>query len=152
MKKQILITAILALTVLTTNAQCLTREYISIANKVFTGNLKDSDFAGTLFVTIDTTNSESLAVASNYFECKTPAEAIKIFTRTMASIKVDGNFFNYYEQINNSFYRVRLHQSFLMNTANYTYKVDIWNNAQDITKIEGLTIMRYNEKLERVNE
>ena len=149
MKKQIFLAAILSLSVLTATAQCLTRNYVSIANTVFSGKLETSDFAGNLFITIDTVNSETVAVPSEYTEFSDPAQLIKTFNQAMASIKIDGNYFNYYEHYSNSLYNSPLHQSFLVNNDNYTYRIDIWNNPEDITKIEGLTIVRYSEKLDR---
>lgn len=149
MKTKIFLAVILSLSVLTASAQCLTRTYIDIANTVFSGNLQESDLSGNLFITVDTVNSESLKVASEYTEFSEPASLIKEFNQVMAGIKVDGNFFNYYEHFNNSLYNSPLHQSFLVNTINSTYRIDIWNNPADVTKIEGLTIVKYGEQIER---
>ena len=95
MKTKIFLAVILSLSVLTASAQCLTRTYIDIANTVFSGNLQESDLSGNLFITVDTVNSESLKVASEYTEFSEPASLIKEFNRVMAGIKVDWNFFNY---------------------------------------------------------
>jgi len=151
MKTKIFLAVILSLGMLTVSAQCLTRNYVGIANTVFSGNLKTSDFSGNLFITIDTVNSESLKVASEYKEFSDPVELIKTFNTTMQSIGIDGDFFNYYEHYNNSFYNSPLHQSFLVNTFNDTYRIDIWNNPEDISKIEGLTIVRYGSQIERTS-
>jgi hypothetical protein len=149
MKTKIFFAAILTLTVLTAQAQCLTRTYVNIADDVFSGNLKTSDFAGNLFITVDTVNSASLQVTSEFYEFTNPDELIKTFNHVMASIKVDGGFFNYYEHFNNSLYNSPLHQSFLVNSANCTYRIDIWNNPNDVTKIEGLTIIKSPDQIER---
>lgn len=69
----------------------------------------------------------------------------------MKSIGIIGGFFNYYEFINNSLYNSPLHQSFLVNNSRHTYRIDIWNNPNNVTKINGLSIVRYNELLERTN-
>lgn len=50
MKIKILLIIVLGLFNLISFAQCETRIYIDIANKVFTGNLKNSDFEGDLFL------------------------------------------------------------------------------------------------------
>lgn len=147
--KKIFLAAILTLTVLSVSAQCLTRTYIDIANTVFSGNLQESDLSGNLFTTVDTVNSESLKVASEYTEFSEPADLIKEFNQAMSAIKIDGNFFNYYEHFDNSLYNSPLHQSFLVNTLTSTYRIDIWNNPADITKIEGLTIIKYGEQIKR---
>jgi hypothetical protein len=149
MKTKIFFAAILTLTVLTAPAQCLTRTYANIANNVFSGNLKTSDFAGNLFITVDTVNSASTTVPSEYYEFTDPSDLIKTFNQAMASIEIDSTFFNYYEHFNNSLYNSPLHQSFLVNSANYTYRIDIWNNPNDVTKIEGLTIVKSPDQIER---
>jgi hypothetical protein len=149
MKTKIFFIAILTLTMLTVQAQCLTRKHINIANKVFEGNLKNSDFAGNLFLTVDTVNSELATVPSEYYEFNDPADLIKTFNRVMASIEIEGPFFNYYESFNNSLYNSPLHQSFLVNSSKYTYVIDICNYPNDVTKIEGLTISKLNDKRDR---
>jgi hypothetical protein len=149
MKIKIFFAALLTLTMLTAQAQCLTRNHIDIANKVFEGNLKTSDFAGNLFITVDTVNSELATVPSEYYEFSDPADLIKTFNRVMKSLKIEGSFFNYYESFNNSLYNSPLHQSFLVNSANYTYVIDICNYPDDVTKIRGLTIAKLNDKLDR---
>ena len=78
--------------------------------------------------------------------------AIEIFNQAMTSINVEGNFFNYYEMFNNSLYNSPLHQSYLVNNSKQTYKIDIWNNTTNITKIEGLSIIKLNYQIERINE
>lgn len=151
MKTKIFLAAILSLSVLTSTAQCLTRNHVDIANTVFSGNLKPADFAGNVFITIDTVNSERVETASEYTEFSEPAQLIKSFNSAMKSIGIEGNYFNYYEHFNNSLYNSPLHQSFLVNNSKYTYRIDIWNNPEDVTKIEGLTIVRYNEQIERTS-
>jgi hypothetical protein len=149
MKTKIFFAAILTLTVLTAQAQCLTRTYVNIADDVFSGNLKTSDFAGNLFITVDTVNSELATVPSEYYEFSDPSDLIETFNKVMASIEIDSTFFNYYESFNNSLYNSPLHQSFLVNSSKYTYLIDIWNNSNDVTKIEGLTIVKLNDKKDR---
>lgn len=149
MKNRLIFTIVLSLVTSFTNAQCFTRQYINIAEKVFSEQLTDSDFTGNLFITIDTANSIDLRVPSLYFECAEASELITIFKNTMSKIKVDGNFFNYYEHFNNTLYNAPLHQSYLINDSSYTYKIDIWNNPEDVTKIEGLTLIRLNQKLQK---
>lgn len=142
----------LVFTVFSSYSQCLTSKYINIANKVFEGNLKSNDFDGNLFLTIDTVNAESPNVPSVYFECDKSSELIEIFNQAMISIKVEGIFFNYYEMFNNSLYNSPLHQGYLVNNSKQTYKIDIWNNTNNITKIEGLSIIKLNYQIERINE
>lgn len=151
MKIKILLIIVLGLFNLISFAQCETRNYIDIANKVFTGNLKNSDFEGDLFFTIDTVNSERVEVPSSYTEFSDPLKLIESFNQTMKSIGIIGGFFNYYEFINNSLFNSPLHQSFLVNNSRHTYRIDIWNNPNNVTKINGLSIVRYNELLERTN-
>ena len=55
--------------------------------------------------------------------------------------------FNYYELINCSVYPSPLHQSYLINTATNTYKVDIWKNRDIIFKIDGLSIVKLHDKI-----
>ncbi len=152
MKTTIILGLVFTLTVFRSSAQCLTRTYINLANKVFTGNLESKDFEGNLFLTIDTVNAESPNVPSLYFEFDKSSELIEIFNQSMISINVDGSFFNYYEMFNNSLYNSPLHLSFLVNNSKYTYVIDIWNNPNNITKIEGLTICKSNNQVERFNE
>ena len=142
MKTTIILGLVFALTVFRSSAQCLTRTYINLANKVFTGNLESKDFEGKLFLTIDTVNAESPNVPSLYFEFDKSSELIEIFNQAMVSINVEGNFFNYYEMFNNSLYNSPLHQGYLVNNSKQTYKIDIWNNPTNITKIEGLSIIK----------
>jgi hypothetical protein len=142
----------LVLIVFSSYSQCLTSKHINIANKVFEGKLKANDFDGNLFITIDTVNAESPNVPSLYFEFDKSSELIEIFNQTMVSINVDGSFFNYYEMFNNSLYNSPLHLRFLVNNSKYTYVIDIWNNPNNITKIEGLTIRKSNDQVERFNE
>jgi hypothetical protein len=142
----------LVFTVFSSYSQCLTRKHINIANKVFEDKLKSNDFEGNLFLTIDTVNAGSLSVPSEYSEFSESSELTKSFYKAMNSINVVGRFFNYYESFNNRLYNSPLHQSFLVNNSKNTYLVDIWNNPNNITKIEGLTIRKLNDQIERVNE
>ena len=152
MKTTIILGLVFTLTVFRSSAQCLTRTYINLANKVFTGNLESKDFEGNLFLTIDTVNAESPNVPSLYFEFDKSSELIEIFNQAMTSINAEGNFFNYYEMFNNNLYNSPLHQSYLVNNSKQTYKIDIWNNTTNITKIEGLSIIKLNYQIERINE
>ena len=152
MGTKIILGLILALTVFKSSSQCLTRKHIDIANKVFEGKLKAEDFEGNLFITIDTVSAESPNVPSVYFEFDKSSELIEIFNQAMTSINAEGNFFNYYEMFNNNLYNSPLHQSYLVNNSKQTYKIDIWNNPTNITKIEGLTIRKSNDQVERFNE
>jgi hypothetical protein len=130
------------------NAQCATREYIDIANKVFKLELNKDDFSSSgLFVTMDTINGHDKNAPSAYTEYSSPEPVIEAFAAFIKSKQFDGNFFNYYELFDNFLYKSPLHQSFLVNDSTNTYKIDIWNNAQDITKIDGLTISKYPMKL-----
>lgn len=154
MKKSIITAVLLSLVALTATAQCLTHKYVSIADKVFSGNLTSADFmpsdlTGEFFLTIDTTKDGDFATPASYTTFKNPSELIKSYKEFMSSIKVEGDYFNYYEMINNSLFNSPLHQSFLINDENSTYLVDIWNNPNDVTKIQGLTIARYDYKLDK---
>ena len=102
MGTKIILGLILVLTVFKSSSQCLTRKHIDIANKVFSGKLKNADFEGKLFLTIDTVSAESPNVPSVYFEFDKSSELIEIFNQSMISINVDGSFFNYYEMFNNN--------------------------------------------------
>jgi hypothetical protein len=51
-------------------AQCLTRKYIDIAEKVFDRKLTRDDFAGNLFLTIDTVAYDDVSIPSIYLEYK----------------------------------------------------------------------------------
>jgi len=127
-------------------AQCETRIYIELAQKVFNRHLKSSDFSNeTLFITIDTAGFNNID-AILYAEQKNPEDIILMFYKTMDSIKIESTFFNYYELINCGIYPSPLHQSFLVNNFEVTFKIDIWNNKDDITKIDGLTIQKYTVK------
>lgn len=153
MKKIFFSLAYLSLTALA-NAQCVTHKYVGLANKVFTGNLTTDDFkpaalTGNLFLTIDTTQDGDYSTPASYITFTNANELINYFSSFMKSIKVEGNYFNYYEMVNNSLFNSPLHQSFLVNSANNTYLIDIWNNPNDITKIQGLTVVRYDYKLQR---
>ncbi len=127
--------------------QCKTRIHIDLAKKVFNGQLTKSDFSkDNLFITIDTINSTDFNGFVVYSEQKDPEEIIKMFYNVMNNINLEGSFFNYYELIDCVFYPSPLHQSYLVNNAEVTFKVDIWNNKDDIAKIDGLTIQKYTIK------
>lgn len=104
------------------NAQCLTRNYIHIADRVFTCNLSLSDFEGN-FISIDTVNSGKLDIPSTYIECKNAKDVIQNWTQITKSVNSIGSYFNYYEMINNTLYNSPLHLSFLINSMEYTYRV-----------------------------
>jgi hypothetical protein len=130
--------------------QCETRDYINIAHKVFNHKLSSSDIStGVLFLTIDTVDATNINSKSLYIEYDSARDLVINFYKVFDAIKKDGNFFNYYEFINYSVYPSPLHQSFLINSDIITYKIDIWNNKDDISKIDGLTIQKLQSKVER---
>ncbi|MSP70075.1 MAG: hypothetical protein EXR20_07370 [Bacteroidetes bacterium] len=98
---------------------------------------------------MDTIDGSDLYAPSYYSEYNSPTPVINAFANFIKSKKFDGTFFNYYEVFDIYLYKSPLHQSFLVNDANSTYKIDIWNNAQDITKIDGLNVLKYPTKLAR---
>lgn len=131
-------------------SQCKTQTYILLAESVFNKQIREFDFSKeTLFLTIDTINSSDFFADRTYVEYTDSKKLIKHFYETIGQIKVEGDFFNYYELINNPVYPSPLHQSYLINTATNTYKVDIWNNHNNIFKIDGLTIVKLKVKYER---
>lgn len=149
MKKLIFIFAAVALS-LSANAQCETRIHEATAKKVFNLSLNQADFSKSgLFMTLDTINSHDKNAPSSYFEYESAEPLIKSFVKFMESKEFEAGYFNYYELFDNYLYRSPLHQSFMVNDKTNTYKIDIWNNAKDITKIDGITIAKYPMKLER---
>jgi hypothetical protein len=133
-----------------TQAQCLTRKHIDLANKVFALRIKPSDFQeGNVFLTLDTINSNDINAPTDYTIHKSPKPLLKKFLGFMKSRNWDGGFYNYYELFNSPFYDSPLHQSFLVNDESHTYKIDIWNSKSDTSKIEGITVGKYPVKLEK---
>jgi hypothetical protein len=150
MKKLILIFILAVITTFSTFGQCETRKYISIAQKVFDHRLSSSDFSNEiLFLTIDTIDASNPNQNSEYREYTSSKIVLKEFYQIFDLLKKEGSFFNYYELINYSVYPSPLHQSFLVNTKTDTYKIDIWNNKDNIFKIDGLTIQKLEKKVER---
>ena len=145
--KKLIFTLIAITIVLAAIGQCESRKYISTAQKVFDHKLSSSDLSnGVLFLTIDTIDA-STPGNSEYREYTSSKNMIAEFYHTFDFIKKEGNFFNYYEFINYSVYPSPLHQSFLMNNKTDTYKIDIWNNKENIFKIDGLTIQKLEQKI-----
>lgn len=149
MKKLIFIFAMVTLS-LSANAQCETRIHEALAKKVFNVTLTRADFSESgLFMTLDTINSHDKDAESSYFEYESAKTLIKSFAKFMKSKKFEGGYFNYYELFDNYLYRSPLHQSFMVNDKTNTYRIEIWNNAKDITKIDGITVAKYPMKLAR---
>lgn len=133
-----------------TIAQCETHFYLNIAQSVFNHQIKPSDFPnGRLFLTIDTVDASNPNVKSECIDYYKPADLIKKFYKVFNHIKIEGSFYNYYEFINFSVFPSPLHQSFLINTVNNTFMIDIWNNKDDVLKIDGLTIVKLDSKRSR---
>jgi hypothetical protein len=150
MKKLILIFILAVITTFSTFGQCETRKYISSAQKIFDHKLSSSDFSNEiLFLTIDTIDASNPNQNSEYREYTSSKIVLKDFYQIFDLLKKEGSFFNYYEFINYSLYPSPLHQSFLVNTKTDTYKIDIWNNKDNIFKIDGLTIQKLEKKVER---
>ena len=150
--KKLIFTLIAITIVLAAIGQCETRKYISIAKKVFDHKLSSSDLSNeNLFLTIDTVDALNPNQNSEYKEYTSSKNMIAEFYYTFDFLKKTGNFFNYYELINYSVYPSPLHQSFLMNTKTDTYKIDIWNNKENIFKIDGLTIQKIRAKNKKLN-
>jgi hypothetical protein len=146
-------TLIFALAVITisisTFGQCETRKYISISQKIFDHTLSSSDFSNEiLFLTVDTVDALNPNQNSEYKEYTSSKTILKDFYQIFDFLKKEGSFFNYYEFINYSVYPSPLHQSFLMNIRTDTYKIDIWNNKDNVFKIDGLTIQKLEKKVE----
>ena len=133
---------------ITVNAQCETHKYVYIADKVANLTLKASDFSdGHRFFTIDTVDASDFNVASDYRVYTNSDSLIKDFSSIFKIKKWEGSYFNYYELIDNSFFQSDLHISFLINDKDNTFKIDIWNNVEDIFKIDGLTILKLPKKI-----
>jgi hypothetical protein len=148
--KKLIFTLIAVTIYISTFGQCETRKYISIAQKVFEHQLSSSDFSNeVLFLTIDTIDALNPNQNSEYREYTSSKIVLKEFYQIFDLLKKEGSFFNYYEFINYSVYPSPLHQSFLVNTRTDTYKIDIWNNKDNISKIDGLTIQKLEKKVER---
>lgn len=148
--KKLIFTLIAVTIYISTFGQCETRKYISIAQKVFDHQLSSSDFSNeVLFLTVDTIDALNPNQNSEYKEYTSSKIILKEFYQIFDLLKKEGSFFNYYEFINYSVYPSPLHQSFLVNTRTDTYKIDIWNNKDNISKIDGLTIQKLEKKVER---
>ena len=148
--KKLIFTLIAVTIYISTFGQCETRKYISSAQKIFDHKLSSSDFSNEiLFLTIDTIDASNPNQNSEYREYTSSKIVLKDFYQIFDLLKKEGSFFNYYEFINYSLYPSPLHQSFLVNTKTDTYKIDIWNNKDNIFKIDGLTIQKLEKKVER---
>lgn len=146
--KKLIFTLIAITIVLAAIGQCETRKYISIAKKVFDHKLSSSDLSNEiLFLTIDTIDASNPTQNSEYREYTSSKIVLKDFYQIFDLLKKEGSFFNYYEFINYSLYPSPLHQGFLVNTKTETYKIDIWNNKDNIFKIDGLTIQKLEQKI-----
>lgn len=134
---------------LTIKAQSADHKYKALADKVFKLKIKPGDFQeGRIFLTLDTMNAHDFTAPSDYTEYTDPKPLIKKFKHFMRSCKWEGNYYNYHELIDHPLYSSPLHQSFLVNNETNTYKIDIWNSKHDITKIEGITVLKYEMKFE----
>jgi len=130
-------------------AQCETRDYFSIAQKVANLQLERTDFADSFsyFLAFTIFDATDQLTASDYYEYNDPDSLKNTFYHFMKSQKWDGYFFNYYELIDNPFFSSKLHQSFLINDSTDTYMIDIWHNKLDFIKINGFTVVKLPKKL-----
>ena len=133
------------------SAQCETHNYEYIAKKVFGRTLVSSDFSysGIYFLTIDTLDASEFNIASDYREYLSWDSLNDDFNTFMKTKTWDGYYYNYYELINNSFYSSPLHLSFLVNDSFDTFMIDIWMDNVDFLKIQGITIMKLQQKLNK---
>ena len=100
-------------------------------------------------MTLDTTNMSDLNVASTFLETDNPDIIIKNYKRFMKTLKIEGSYYNYYELLNSPFYESPLIISYIINTKDASYLVRIWTDKDDTSKIEGITVGKYAQKMER---
>ena len=130
-----------------------TRKYEYRVQKLFNLELSAADFRkGKVFLTLDTINAQDPNIPSNYIQTYNPDTLVKCFKGFMKSIKIDGNYYHYYELFNSPFYESPLHLSYFINTDVATYHVEIWTDKDDTEKIEGLTVSKMNTKIKKSDD
>jgi hypothetical protein len=148
--KRITLLLIASLSLTSSFSQCATHKYVSRADSLFKLQITKENFkSGTVFLTLDTTNMSDIFAPSNYIETTDPSVVIKNFVKFMKSIKVEGNYYNYYELINSPFYDSPLNISYVINTKADSYLIRIWTDKNDISKVQGITVGKYSTKQTR---
>lgn len=131
-------------------SQCETRQYVSRADSLFNLQItKDNFRKGKVFLTLDTINMSDVFAPSTYLETTDPSLIVKNYTRFIKSIRLEGTYYNYYELINSPFYESPLIISYFINTKTSSYFIRIWTDPNDTSKIEGLTVGKYPQKVEK---
>jgi hypothetical protein len=82
-------------------------------------------------------------------ETENPELIIKNYKRFMKSLEIEGSYYNYYELFNSPFFDSPLHISYIINTKDASYLVRIWTDKDNTSKIEGITVGKYDQKMER---
>jgi hypothetical protein len=130
--------------------QCPTKIHIKRAESLFNLQItKDNFRKGKVFLTLDTTNMSDLFTPSTFLETENPDLIIKNFKQFIKSLKIEGSYYNYYEIFNSPFYDSPLNISYIFNTEDASYLVKIWTDKDNISMIEGITVGKYENKLER---
>jgi len=133
-------------------AQSTENKHKALADKVFNLKIKSRDFQhGKVFLTLDTMNAHDFTAPSDYTEYTDPKPLIRKFKHFMQSCNWDGGYFHYGELINSPFYQSTVHLIFFMNDDKNTYRIDIWNSVNDVTKIEGISVAKYLTKIEKTD-
>lgn len=130
--------------------QSETRIHVSRADSLFNLQITKNNFRkGKVFLTLDTTNMSDLNVASTFLETDKPDIIIKNYKRFIKTLKIEGSYYNYYELLNSPFYESPLIISYIINTKDASYLIRIWTDKDDTSKIEGITVGKYAQKMER---
>jgi hypothetical protein len=130
--------------------QCATRIHVSRADSLFNLQItKDNFRKGIVFLTLDTINMSDIYAPSNFLETENPELIIKNYKRFMKSLEIEGSYYNYYELFNSPFFDSPLHISYIINTKDASYLVRIWTDKDNTSKIEGITVGKCEQKMER---
>jgi hypothetical protein len=122
--------------------ECESNIFIELVKKLYNHKLTINDFSNqNLFFTTNVGGPDSEPYYNDMYDYENPKDLLKKFYQVFDSINKNGQFYHYYELINNSIIGYPLHQSFFMDDKNgTTYIVHIWNNKDDVHKIDGLNI------------
>lgn len=142
-------------------AQCKTETYRYLAEKTFSLCLDTNDFSRNgvvldgvvpknYFIFDWDTTLSSVPKSSNYIKFSTATALYQAFSKLMTSIHWEGEIYNYWEHYNFPFFvpSSPLHISFFANDANYSYRIEIWSNSLDITRIDGFSVARFGNRIE----
>jgi hypothetical protein len=127
------------------STECESTIFIGIVKKLCNHKLTAEDFSNeSLFFTTDVGISKTEHLSDGIYEFENPNELIKKFYEVFDCVNKKGEFYHYYELINNKIIGYPLHQSFFIDGKDGTYIVNIWNNKNDVYKIDGLNIHKKN--------